>query len=211
MKFKTALYDLDGTTVKTRKQHRIILLDRVLREAHGSFVLEYVDPFWFETNRDSIIANRFKVDPKKFWEIYKKHDTVDLRRKFTELYDKEDPSLINQLKLAGIQTGLVTSAPSHIAEYEISLIGKECFNSIIIARSENGISAKPAPDGLIECMKRLGAEPENTIYFGNAEEDYLSCRAAGIQMAYVYRGDYNFTNFRPLTTIKSLSSAKKLF
>lgn len=49
---------------------------------------------------------------------------------------------------------------------------------------------KPFPDPLITCMQRLGVSPDQTIYFGDAKNDFLSANAAGVKFIYVDRTGY---------------------
>ena len=49
---------------------------------------------------------------------------------------------------------------------------------------------KPLPDPLIICMQRLNVSPDSAVYFGDAKNDFLSAKAAGVDFFYVDRTGY---------------------
>jgi len=48
--------------------------------------------------------------------------------------------------------------------------------------------AKPHPDVVLECLARLGVAPASAVYVGDAENDLLAARAAGVQFVAVGDG-----------------------
>ncbi len=61
---------------------------------------------------------------------------------------------MGEVRKRGLKTGIVTGSPSHIAEMEVGLVGKELFDAVVIARKFEGVKEKPHPDGLESASKR---------------------------------------------------------
>lgn len=51
-----------------------------------------------------------------------------------------------------------------------------------------GIRRKPAPDSVLEAMRRLQSSPEDTLYVGDSEVDHATAGAAGVPAALVTWG-----------------------
>ena len=69
-------------------------------------------------------------------------------------------------------------------------LSRQFFPNIIdvaIGEREN-IRRKPAPDTVVEAMKRLGATKENTVYIGDSEVDIKTAKNCGIECISVLWG-----------------------
>jgi len=211
MKYKAFIFDLDGTLIHTEPGHRYKLVGQTLQELGINAVSnKYIDRFWFETKRDNIISEYFGLEPEQFWKTYRKYDTIELRKQFTKLYD--DVDFIQELKEKGCKTGIVTGAPIHIANFEIDMLGKENFDAIVIANFYNS-KQKPLPYGLEECLNLLNIKKNEAVYVGNAEEDNLTAKNAGVFDILLMRGEYGFelSELKPSLAINSLYDLRKLF
>ncbi len=208
MPYKAVIFDLDGTLVHTKPEYRYKIVGQTLKEMGTTSSNHHIDRFWFESGRNELIKNQFKLDPELFWEIYKKNEIPELREKFTELYD--DIDFIKELKQKGFKIGIVTGALSNIAHVEINMLGKENFDEIIITLKENGVEYKPHPQGLLECLNKLGVKKEEAIYVGNSDEDVLTAKNAEVFDVLLNRGEHIFPEINPTLTIKSLYELRKL-
>jgi HAD superfamily hydrolase (TIGR01549 family) len=202
MKYDAVIFDLDGTLIHTKPEYRYNLVGKVLKQFGSSAEKEDIDLFWFETDRNDIIINRFKRIPETFWEEYIKLDTPAFRKPYVKIYD--DILYILDLKNKNYKTGIVTGAPKIIADFEIDLIGRYFFDSIIVARSANGFKPKPDPECLLTCIRNCGIEKEKVIYVGNGEEDILTARNADVKSVYIDRNEHNGFNIMPDYKIKTL-------
>jgi len=203
MKYKAIIFDLDGTLVHTLSEYRYTLVSKVLKEFGLQATKRDIDTFWFEGARDAIIEKRFGLTPKEFWNMFRIHDDSKLRAQYTKPY--ADVKAISELKTKGFLIGIVTGAPTHIAELEINLIGKEYFDCIICAHEDNGFKIKPDPHGIIECMKKLGVNNKEAVYVGNAEEDIEAARNAKVLDILIDRDEHAITQIKPTFEIKSLN------
>lgn len=212
MPYKAVIFDLDGTLVHTAPEYRYKVIGDTLREMGvDSFLMEHIDKLWFETDREKIVQEYFGQKPEDFWKIYTRNEKIEQRKKFIKIYD--DIDFLFHLKNAGYKTGVVTGSPEHIADMEIGMIGKENFNSIIVARGFGGIKAKPHPEGLEKCLDALCLEKDEAIFVGNGAEDILAAQNAGLMDVYIRRGEYEFdlNKLNPSRTINSLHELKDIF
>jgi phosphoglycolate phosphatase-like HAD superfamily hydrolase len=202
MKYKAIIFDLDGTLVHTLSEYRYMVVGKTLKEFGQNATEKNIDRFWFEGDRDTIIKEIFHVEPKKFWHAFRTHDNNIIRTQHTKPY--EDIKAIHELKAKGFLIGIVTGAPTHIAELEINLIGKERFDCIICAHEDNGYKIKPDPHGIIECMKKLGVNNNEAVYVGNADEDVEAARNAKVLDVLIDRDEHDIKHIKPRFKIKSL-------
>lgn len=206
MKYKTVIFDLDGTLVHTAPEYRYKLLEKIFKDLRTKSNNKDIDKFWFETERDKIIERYFGLEPKLFWEKYRKYETVELRKKFVKLYD--DVDFIKELRQNGFKIGIVSGAPEHIANLEIEMLGKENFDAVVI--THNGIKVKPNPEGLEKCLNFLGVQKSESIFVGNGKEDIMAAKNAQVFDVLIRRGEYEFNNIQPSLSINSLYELRKL-
>lgn len=196
MGIEAVIFDLDGTLVDTSCEGRRLILNRTLADLNLRVSPELIDHFWYDgLKRDEIIEKVFGVSLESFWVSYSRHDNVELRAKFTNPY--EDSAIVEELRSKGTKTGILTSAPQHIIELEVGMIGKDLFDIILRANPQNGIKYKPHPEGLLSCLQKVNVKPKNAIYVGNGPEDVLTAKNAQVQSALILRDSY-----RPKLTVK---------
>ena len=209
MKYKGLIFDLDGTLVTTKYEHRKIILEKTL----GNFAKrvpphQIINKFWFEGNREKIIKEIFKIDIQDFWKAYESYDTPEFRKKFTKPY--ADVGFISELKKRGYKIGMVTSAPLEIAKMETEMVGRELFDSMVVAHTLNGFKPKPNPSGLETCLIDLGLKNTDVIFVGNSDEDVNAARNANIMDVLINRKEYFYRNLNPSRSIESLYDLDKI-
>jgi pyrophosphatase PpaX len=211
MPYKAVIFDLDGTLVHTAPEYRYKVIGETLKELGVfNFLPEHADMLWFETKRNEIIRRYFYRDPEMFWKIYSEKENAESRRQHIRLYD--DIDFVTYVKSRGCKIGLVTGSPEHITDLEVGAIGREKFDSVVVARYSTGIKAKPHPEGLEKCLDFLCVERHEAIFVGNAEEDILAAKSAGIMDVYLQRGEYEFDlkKMNPSLSVSSLYELKSL-
>jgi len=209
MIYKAIIFDMDGTLVHTVPEFRYRLLDKVFSELGVKCSDKFcIDRFWFEARRDEIIKDYFSLDPDVFWQEYRNHDTLKLRKPYTKVYD--DVDFINELRQNNYKIGIVTGAPQYILDFDLELLGKENFDAVVRAQLSNGIRPKPDPHGLKECMDILKVDKKNVMFVGNADEDVLTAKNAGVYDVLIDRNEHIFPDIKPSLTINSLYDLRRL-
>jgi len=211
MSYKAIIFDLDGTLIHTAPEYRYKVIGDTLKELGvDSFLREHIDKLWFGTDREKIVQDCFGQKPENFWKIYAKNEKVEHRKKFIKPYN--DIDFLIHLKKAGHKIGIVTGSPEHIVDLEIGMLGKENFNSVILARGFGGVKAKPHPEGLEKCLESLCIAKHEAIFVGNGEEDMMAAQSAGVLDVFIERGEYNFDlkKVKPSVKISSLFELRDL-
>ena len=86
--------------------------------------------------------------------------------------------LLASLKKRGVRTAIVSNKPDSATQ---ELYARWFASAVETAVGEReGIRRKPAPDSLLEIMRRLGAAKERTVYIGDSEVDIQTAAAAGV-------------------------------
>jgi phosphoglycolate phosphatase len=203
---RSFIFDLDGTLVSVKPEYRYQLLATVLAKFGKTVTNEHIDRFWFMPDRERLLR-QWGIDPLAFWNVFRKHDLPETRRKHTFAFN--DVGVLSELHAAGNRIALYTSALSVIAEMELELIDKSVFDCIVIANPFTDITPKPDPMGALECLKLLGSSPKDTFYVGNSDEDILTAKNAGIYSVLIDRGEHTCTE-KPDMIITSLTELQHL-
>jgi len=167
---------------------------------------QIIDDFWFlsDEDRDRIIKKIWRLDSdNQFWPAFRAQDTSDSREHCVEAYN--DTSILSLLEERGIKTGIVTSAPSHIIDLELSLLNHN-FDAVV--RAQDGVKQKPDPDGLMKCIGKLGVNSDKTFYVGNSIDDMKMAGNAKVRGIFLDRGEYNFRKVEAYLTIGSLEALR---
>lgn len=202
MVVKAIIFDLDGTLAYTAPEYRYLIVGKALQELGVIPSNNHIDMFWFGAERDKIIKECFGLEPERFWRRYRQHDNLALRTQFTKVYD--DVVFIQELRQRGYKIGLVTGAPSHIANLEIGMLGKENFDAIVFSNPSAGIKEKPHPQGLEKCLSLLGVQRNEAVYVGNGDEDIMMAKEAQVFDVLVNRGEHSFLTTKPSLEVSSL-------
>jgi len=117
--------------------------------------------------------------------------------------------MLDFLTEKAIKTGIVTSAPSHIIEIELSLLTHK-FDSVVRAQLSEDVKQKPDPDGLIKRINHLEVNRNELFYVGNSAEDMEMARNARVYGVFIDRQEYDFGNVKADLTIDSLEELRVL-
>lgn len=96
---------------------------------------------------------------------------------------------LKALRAAGKRCGVVTSRTKKQFADGFSPLGLDHYFDTRVCVDEVG-SPKPAPDGLLECLRRLGGTPGEAVYIGDSACDMECARAAGVKSALALWGCY---------------------
>jgi len=181
LKFKTVLFDLDGTLADTAPD-----LGRALnlqRERHGLSALpdEVIRPYASHGTR-GLLGIGFGLTPSD--EVF-----GAMRDEYLALYDEvfcEHPKLFDgmaellaKIESQGLLWGVVTNKPKRFTVPLMKALGLE-KRAISIVSGDDCERPKPYPDTLLLASSQAGVEPAGCLYVGDAERDIIAGKAAGM-------------------------------
>ena len=185
-KYKLFAFDFDLTIADTVK---IALINYT--ETLAEFGLKYDGDVFADLSRplDKTFEEKVKpLDPDADYGLFEAafYRSVERHFRSVALYPDVLP-FFKGIKSSGGRIALVTNRikPSLSAALE----KYPDINQTIDFYSTSDMTdrLKPLPDPLIIAMNALGSEAEETIYFGDALNDELCAKAAGVDFVYVDR------------------------
>ncbi len=179
MKYKTVLFDLDGTLLDTLED-MADALNRIMRK-YGlpERTLKEVRSFVGNGARRLIELAAEGVDDETLEQIL-----ADYKEDYDRNYlIKTAPypgilELLKTLRESGVKTGVVSNKP----DSTVQELSEALFQDLadVSVGEKTGIRRKPAPDTVLAAMEQLGSTKEDTVYVGDSEVDIATARAAGI-------------------------------
>ena len=183
MKYQCLIFDLDGTLVNS-----IHALTYCTNQSLARFGLGPLS----EEQMKTIVGDGYRMQMKRslaaagdregihyeeilpvYMEIFGKHCNYEM-----EAYEgiKE---LLSWARERGLKLAVVSNKPMAQAAATVEYVfGPGVFDTVI-GESE-GIPKKPDPAGALEAARRLGAGPEDCLYFGDTNTDMKTGRNAGM-------------------------------
>ena len=149
-------------------------------------------------------GTRFTTARRLAWHVYGSPDDVAaeaLGREFDQLYVAQVSRATAPL-FAGVDDTLRQLAAEHgcvfgavsnacTAYAEAVLASNDIAALFPVALGADAVTAaKPAPDGLLECARRLGVDPARCVYVGDSPTDGLAAAAAGMRSVCVTWGSF---------------------
>jgi pyrophosphatase PpaX len=183
MKYKTILFDLDGTLADTElvliqtmiffiQQHRPDLKVSLheLMQASGPPLQETLRKYF--PNQDiTLITEAFAAKAREFYPKFAKPFSGAVE-------------LITLLKQKGFAIGVVTSKLKRNALLTLEVIGMKDMFSVVVTLDDIA-HPKPHPEGVDLAMKLLGAQPVSTLFIGDTLYDYHAGKSAGVDTGLV--------------------------
>jgi pyrophosphatase PpaX len=174
--FRAVVFDLDGTIVDS-VELIVQSFQHAAREVLGR-----------EMSRDDSIANVGRPLREQMVMISPEHadELVAVYREWNhrehdrmlKLYDGI-LQLLHSLQASGVKLGLVTSKSRYTTQMAFDLTGIECYFDVSICADESPRN-KPSPDPILLCLERLGVDPAEAAYVGDAPADIQAALAAGV-------------------------------
>lgn len=190
---KCCIFDLDGTLLDTLDD--LATSCNYALSLYGYKTYPTDDYRNFVGNGVSVLLDRVlpkavdKEQKQKVLEAFLEHYSqhyIDL----TVPYDGIE-GLLRILKLKGYLVCVVSNKPHYYSKELITKIfGEKFFNMVLGAGEE--LPKKPAPDGVLYCMKKLGLSASECVYIGDSNVDILTAKNAGlpsIGVAWGFRGE----------------------
>ena len=89
-------------------------------------------------------------------------------------------ALLRELHARGCRCGIVTSRTHYQFDYGFSPLGLDGYFDAVICM-EDAPRHKPAPDPLLECLRRMGGTAAEAVYIGDSACDMECAAAAGVK------------------------------
>ena len=180
MRYKLAIFDLDGTILDTLEdladstnyalsvyhmpEHTI---DEV-RWFVGNGIHKLIERAVPKGSTDEQIEQVFTT----FKEYYKDHCAVKTRP-----YD----GIMELLKTLR-EKGILTAVVSNKGDFAVQILCEDYFRGMFdfAVGEREGIRRKPAPDGPLMVAEKFGVKPEECMYVGDTSTDMQTGKAAGM-------------------------------
>lgn len=188
------IFDLDGTLIDSAKGHlrlveeicRRLEIPLLSKEVIPDFVLAPLDnirmlfpPNLHDGNED--LLNEAK---RVMMEVYQ-----DIGQQDKEMFDGVD-ILLKNLHRKRIKIAIVTSTHKRFLDRKIQPLIDSGVDQLIeaIICIEDAPRKKPAPDPLLECLKRIQLMASKSVYVGDSCIDIRAGKAAGMKTIGVLTG-----------------------
>jgi HAD superfamily hydrolase (TIGR01509 family) len=186
----TVMFDLDGTLVDSMDCYYSVFLeafgqmglpvcDRAELMAlmrHGRNILEVLIPA--DLSDREATTDRCRTLFREMWEA----------RSLTGINLLPDVApALRELHGMGLAIGLATAARGAWIKTVLERHGvAECFGAVVTVAEVK--ARKPAPDVLLECLRRLGSQSERSVYVGDSPIDIIAAKSAGVRSIGVLSG-----------------------
>lgn len=188
MKYKTVIFDLDGTLLDTLQDltNSVNFALRCMKYPERTIeeVRAFVGNGIGKLMERAVPAHTDTQSAYKALQIFKEHYGAHCED-FTTPYPGI-PTLLDSLK----QRGVLIAVVSNKADFAVRKLCEKYFgNRILLAVGEKeGIRRKPAPDSVFSVMDQLGTSREETVYVGDSDVDIETARNAGLDSIIVTWG-----------------------
>lgn len=192
LRIEGIVFDVDGTLTDSVEMYYEVFYEATARfgihvnredvlgpMATGSHIWDQAIPRDIPDREDKIkqIAKVVSdIFPKKFEHV----------QPFPEAED-----VLRELKVRGMKIGVVTSSWASVFK-PLRVHSLDQYIDAYISRSD-GLKIKPAPDGILECLRRMEVAPPYGITVGDAPMDIRAGKAAGTLTIGVLSGIGNLT------------------
>ena len=184
--YKAIIYDIDGTLLNTVDQNMYPLIRIIKEELDEDWTFEQVVPFTAQPGLKTI-ADLGIADVEGVYARWVRY--VNEYGPGAVAYDGIE-ALLEFVREKGIRQAVVSSKRRR--QYGIDMVQRSGFDRYMdtAVLCEDTDRHKPDPTPLFECLRRLGLEPEEALYMGDARGDMTAARAAGMDFAYASWGSF---------------------
>ncbi|MBQ9495265.1 MAG: HAD-IA family hydrolase [Treponema sp.] len=176
MKYKAAIFDMDGTILDTlddltdATNYALVKhgFPTCTREAVRSFVgngagMLMKRALGIEADERDCSSKLFETVYADYFAYYTAHCTDK-----TKAYDGI-LEVLSRLRACGIRTAVVSNKPHEAVVQLCRNYFPDLFDEAVGTRA--GIKEKPAPDAVLEIIKKLGVQKDACVYVGDSDVD----------------------------------------
>jgi len=180
LRFQLVVFDLDGTLIDSRRD--LADATNALIEEYGGTTLSEDDVVAMVGEGAAVLVRRALaaagLDPQApdGLERFLSHYDVRLTR-HTRPY-AGIPEALSTLRSEGHTLAVLTNKPARATATILDRLGLAPGFSDVVG-GDTSAGRKPAPDGLLDIVKRASASPETTVMVGDSPVDLETARRAG--------------------------------
>lgn len=173
---KYFVFDVDGTLMNSAAVDQQCL-KQTLHEFGRDYTFEELRPSFGKPGRQTLADLGFTGETAE--RIMDRWGGLSKERASEVLAFDGIEALLRELHARGCRCGIVTSRTHYQFDYGFSPLGLDGYFDAVICM-EDAPRHKPAPDPLLECLRRMGGEPGEAVYVGDGEGDMQCAAAAGV-------------------------------
>lgn len=174
---KYFIFDVDGTLLNSAEVDQQCL-QQMLREFGQEHTLEELRPSFGKPGRQTLADLGFSGEAAERamdrWEGLTLERIAEVR-----VFDGVE-AMLKALHERGCRCGIVTSRTHYQYGYGFSPLGLDGYFDAVICM-EDAPCSKPAPDPLLECLRRMGGTADEAVYIGDSACDMECAAAAGVK------------------------------
>ncbi|MDO4475214.1 MAG: HAD family hydrolase [Lachnospiraceae bacterium] len=188
MKYRLAIFDLDGTILDTLEDLTASTNAALAANALPGRNLEEVRAFVGNGIRNliekAVPTGTLPAMTDRVFEDFKTHYAVHCADRTCPY--PGIPELIRKIREAGMKTAVV----SNKGDFAVQSLCRDYFEGLLdfAVGEREGIRRKPAPDSVFECLRHFDLQVEDAVYIGDSEVDASTAANAGMDLIAVTWG-----------------------
>jgi phosphoglycolate phosphatase-like HAD superfamily hydrolase len=202
---RAVIFDMDGTIISLGKNYGYVktfseIFKEVLNESTGKDFSGFTDRQFYSAIRlpyeksINILSNWGIDDPESFWNNIKERDLLARKDVIgTDILVYPDAShILDRIKREGshVRCGILTNTPENITRLQLGKLGILDSFDELCCFDYNEPNSKPSPWGIKEMLNKWKVGPEEAWIFGDAEQDVIAGKAAGINCGLLSRNGH---------------------
>ncbi len=191
MKFKTYIFDLDGTLLDTlldlANAVNFALKEKGYPERTTDEIRSFIGNGINMLIKRSVPTGTSETDYTQTLDIFRRYyleHIADYTKPYDGIID-----VVNELKSAGCKVAVVSNKAHEAAQAVVKSFFGDIFDEVFGKMDK--FPSKPEPDSLFFTIKALESEAEDCIYIGDSDVDVLTAHNAGLPCIGVTWGNRN--------------------
>lgn len=180
MRIRAVIWDLDGTLLDTlddlTASVNFALRERGMPPRSRDEVRLFVGNGVARLMERAVPAGTDEKETERALAVFVRHygeHSCDATRPYDGV-----PQLLDRLRALGVQNAIVSNKIDFaVRELSAHYFGERICQAV---GDDSSRRKKPAPDSVLEAMRRMGVGPGETVYVGDSDVDVLTAKNAGV-------------------------------
>lgn len=210
MKYKIAVFDMDGTILNTLEDLKDSLNFALSKFGYNNRTLDEVRGF-VGNGIPKLIERALpsgvdEATRTAVYEVFTDRYKVHCKDK-TCVYDGVNEAL-DELKFNGIKTCVVSNKDDYAVKELSELYFGNRFDFSL--GRKDGVPKKPAPDMVLTALNYFGAEKSDAVYIGDSDVDKMTAENSGLDFIGVSWGFKGYDFLKELGTESVVNTAEEM-